>query len=342
MAYRYIGNKGRIVTTILREIQQLTRQGSRVADLMCGTGAISEALKLAGYRVFASDLMTFSVCHAWVRLKLDKAPDFKHCPGSSYMGTLEHLNGLPGTPNYYAREYAPSGRPIAGSPPRKYLSDRNAAKLDAIVHCIRSWHKGGRLDTDELNLLRHDLVMAVNHVANIAGTYGHFRSSWSSGSLRELHLTDSTFLSGFRTDHHVRQGRAEDIAKEVECSLCYIDPPYMKRQYAANYHLIETVARMDEPAPVGISGLRPWRDQYSDFCSKQKIWNAFRSIFTNAKTSRFLISYSEDGLITKPELMKFFGEFGTVSVKSFNNSRFRSNNSPLGRGVEEYLFLIDR
>ncbi len=29
--------------------------------------------------------------------------------------------------------------------------------------------------------------------------------------------------------------------------LCYVDPPYMKRQYAANYHLLETIAKGDNP-----------------------------------------------------------------------------------------------
>ncbi|MCZ5120468.1 DNA adenine methylase [Escherichia coli] len=35
--------------------------------------------------------------------------------------------------------------------------------------------------------------------------------------------------------------------KQIQCDLCYIDPPYMKRQYAANYHILETLARGDEP-----------------------------------------------------------------------------------------------
>jgi adenine-specific DNA-methyltransferase len=342
MSYRYIGNKTRIVHTLLEEIRTVAPKGGTVSDLMCGTAAVCEALKCAGYRVIASDLMTFAYCHAWVRLKLAAPPKFASLDLKSYWDVLRFLNELKGVRGYFFREYAPGGKPANGGNPRQYLSDSNAAKLDAISQQIRRWKGERKLSDDELNLLRHDLVLAVNRVANIAGTYGHYRSSWSNGSLRPLALTDSTFLSGLRIDHDVFQGAAEEVASWVKCDLCYIDPPYMKRQYAANYHLIETVARLDEPEAIGVSGLRPWRDQYSDFCSKIKIWNAFARIFGGIQCPQILISYSEDGLISKDEFIAFFERYGRVTFKSFGHSRFRSNSSPLGRTVQEYLFNISR
>lgn len=342
MSYRYIGNKSRILQPLLEEVRRYAPPGGTVADIMCGTASVSEGLKCAGFKVVASDLMTFAFCHAWTRLKLAAPPKFARCPGKSYLAVLAHLNNLAPSPGYFSCEYAPGGQPKNGVQPRQYLSDANAAKLDAMANQIRKWKGNGILTDDEYNLLRHDLVLAVNRVANIAGTYGHFRSSWSNGSLRPLVLHDTAFVPGFRTDHQVLQGAAEDLAPQVECDLCYLDPPYMKRQYAANYHLIETVARLDEPEAIGVSGLRPWRDQYSDFCSKIKIWDALRSILIGVKTDRFLFSYSEDGLIQKDKLISFFSEFGSVSFTSFSNSRFRSNNSVLGSQVQEYLFFIHR
>ena len=38
----------------------------------------------------------------------------------------------------------------------------------------------------------------------------------------------------------------------------YLDPPYTKRQYAAYYHVLETLAYGDEPEVSGVTGLRPW------------------------------------------------------------------------------------
>lgn len=116
----------------------------------------------------------------------------------------------------------------------------------------------------------------------------------------------------------------------------------MKRQYAANYHMIETIARGDEPEAVGVSGLRPWRDQYSNFCSKVKIRDSFRAIFSKMNCDQFLISYSEDGLLTEYELRELFGEFGKVSLKKTPIKRFKSNGGGEGGTVSEYLFHLQK
>ena len=141
MSYRYIGNKSRILSPLLTEVRKHVSPGKTVADLMCGTASVSEGLKCAGYRVIASDLMTFSFCHAWTRLKLSAAPPFLSCPGRSYSAVLNYLNNLLPISGFFLREYAPGGCPLNGVPPRKYISDANAAKLDAIALKIREWKK---------------------------------------------------------------------------------------------------------------------------------------------------------------------------------------------------------
>jgi adenine-specific DNA-methyltransferase len=142
--------------------------------------------------------------------------------------------------------------------------------------------------------------------------------------------------------HSVMQGYAENVAGRIHCDLCYVDPPYMKRQYAANYHILETLAREDCPEAIGVSGLRPWRDQYSDFCTKTRSRDAFRKIFTDMKCKHFLVSYSEDGLLDVKALMKLFGEFGKVKVRTFTNKRFKSNNSGLASKLTEYLLHLEK
>lgn len=319
----------------------LVQPGKVVADLMCGTGSVSAALRTSGYRVIASDLMTFAVQHVTVRLMLDTAPPFAKV-GGSYFQVLNHLESLPPRQGLMVREYSPAGKPEAGCSPRMYLSESNAALIDAINYELNNWNRQGLLSHLEHCLLRHDLVLATNRVANIAGTYGHYCSKWSNGSLSRLRLLPTDFVWGFSCDHLVLQGPAESVSQGLTADLCYLDPPYMKRQYAANYHLIETIARGDEPEAVGISGLRPWRDQYSDFCSKVRIRDAFAQIIRGMNCSDFLISYSEDGLLSRDEMMELFGRFGEVDLVEYKVPRFRSNNSPLGRSMTEYVFTLRR
>lgn len=342
MSYRYIGNKSRLLRPLIERIRKLVPEGAVVSDLMCGTASVSEALRVAGYRVIASDMMSYAYHHAVVRLKLDRPPSFSSVSDTGYLGVLKHLETLPGVSGHFFLEYSPGGQPSSGTRPRMYFSAENAALIDAITQEINTWREQGKISEVENSLLRHDLVLAANRVANIAGTYGHYRSTWNSASLVPLSLRPSTFLWGIPTNHDVLQGQAEDLAASISADLCYIDPPYMKRQYAANYHIIETIARGDAPDAVGVSGLRPWRDQYSDFCSKLRVRDSFRRIIRDMDCKTFLVSYSEDGLLSKDELLNLFSEFGSVEFESLIHQRFKSNNGGAGGAVEEYLFKVSK
>lgn len=341
MAYRYIGNKTRLSGRLIELVDSCVSPGATVADLMCGTGSFSFALRAAGYRVIASDLMTYAHQHAVVRLQLSAAPLFEGLGLGDYASVLEHLNGLDGVDGLMVREYSPAGKPREGHAPRRYFTEANAAHIDAMLLQLSGWQHDGRLQSREHALLRHDLVMGVNQVANIAGTYGHFWSKWTDAALRPICLRPTEFYE-LPTDHEVKQGSAEDVAASVSCDLCYLDPPYTKRQYAANYHLLETIARGDEPDAIGVSGLRPWRDQYSDFCSKLRIRSAFERILLNADCPQYLISYSEDGLLGRDAMAEFLAEHGEVVCFEFESRRFRSNQSPLARSLKEYVFHLDR
>ena len=340
MAYRYIGNKTRLTSRLLEIVGWRVAPGARVADLMCGTASLAFGLRASGYRVLASDLMTFAYCHAVVRLQLDAPPAFAGLDAGGYEGVLGHLNGLAPIDGLMVAEYSPAGTPAEGCAPRQYFSESNAGRLDALLAEVGGWVGQGLLDDREHALLRHDLVLAANRVANITGTYGHFWSQWTNAARQPIALRP-TELTPLGTDHVVMQGRAEDVAKSVACDLCYLDPPYTKRQYAANYHLIETIARGDQPPAVGVSGLRPWRDQYSDFCSKLRVREAFTQVITGIDCPQFLISYSEDGLLGRDDMAEFLAEFGEVVCFQFEFPRFRSNQSPLARTLHEYVFSLD-
>lgn len=116
----------------------------------------------------------------------------------------------------------------------------------------------------------------------------------------------------------------------------------MKRQYAANYHILETIARGDFPDAVGKSGLRDWWDQHSKLCTKTKGLQSFEKIISDMQCSKFLISYSEDGLFTLEQLQECFSKFGNVLVQEIDYNRFRSNDSKLPQKLKEYLISVER
>ena len=185
--------------------------------------------------------------------------------------------------------------------------------------------------------------MGANDIANIAGTYGHYLNRTITRARDPIVLKPTPlFTQNDAGKHIVLQRYAEDLAEELACDLCYIDPPYMKRQYAANYHLLETLAREDYPLAIGESGLRPWRDQYSNFCTKTRIHASFNRIISSMNCQRFVISYSEDGLLPVDELMSFLRRFGQVALQHVRNKRFKSNESELATDITEYFITLEQ
>lgn len=342
MSYRYLGNKTKLIDKLLPYIQRYTQEGDTVVDLMSGTASVAEMLRVNGYKVIASDMMTYSYHHATVRLLAKEEPRFESLSLGSYEDVLTFLQNLMPIEGMFYREYSPDGSPLNDTPPRQYFSSENAKLIDAINKQLNFWRDENRLTEIEEAFLRHDLVLAANRVANIAGTYGHYRSKWNKSSLQKIVLKKANILTDDNIKHTVLQGQAENLSKNISADLCYIDPPYMKRQYAANYHILETLARGDEPEAVGVSGLRPWRDQYSNFCSKRKIRESFTQIIKDMDCKQFLISYSEDGLLTKNELTEFLSQFGEVDFYEIDYQRFRSNQSKLSKNMKEYLFYIKK
>ena len=253
----------------------------------------SIAMREAGYKVTASDMMTYSYHHLNVLLKLQKAPEFKGLQNeidlnkfknislfeaSNYEGVLNYLNNLAPIKGYFWKEFSPDGNPTDTEKPRKYFTSSNAAKIDAIRNEIKRFKEENLITEIEHSLLLHDLIMAANDIANIAGTYGHYLSEFVS--------------------------RAKD--------------------------------------PIGVSGLRPWRDQYSNFCSKVKIRGSIDEIFSSLQCKDILFSYSEDGLLEIEELLEFLESYGDVSKNNITHKRFKSNDSSLSSELTEYLIHIHK
>ena len=348
MGYRYIGSKDKLAQTIIDTIHEKCPDARSVIDLMAGTGLFSLALRRNGYRVVASDVMTYSFHHLRVNLLLNSSPTFNGLvpllgEDCTYTRVLDYLNHLAPVAGYITKEYTPNGAPDAGCKPRMYYTTENGMKIDAIRQTIKMWYENNLITDIEHSLLLHDLIMASNDIANIAGTYGHYLSHFVKRSTDPISLYPTVFDTSDNVNgHEIRRGYAEEISQELYADVCYIDPPYIKRQYAANYHLLETLAREDEPDAIGESGLRPWRDQYSNFCSKVRIRGSFNLILRNVHSNNIFISYSEDGLLPINDLCEFLSQYGRVEVSEIRYKRFRSNTSTKELELTEYLIHINR
>jgi adenine-specific DNA-methyltransferase len=303
---------------------------------MCGTAAMSAALASAGFSVIAADALTFPTVHARTRLA-KRAPSFSVFGG--YEAAVAWLRAAKPTEGYFFREFSIGGKPSNGREPRGYFTADNARHIDGIREGIRDLDVAGELTQLERNVLLHQLILATNRVANISGTYGYFHARFSAAALRPLEFEPVSFTSTVGS-HQVRQGNVEDLAPTLDVDACYLDPPYTKRQYAGNYHVLETLAVGDEPEAVGDGGLRPWTEQSSAFCYRRHAPNAFREALKRLDCKHVFISYSEDGQVPEEEMVAILADFGRVTVHEEPYTRYRSNGRAPTGDVRELLYHV--
>lgn len=345
--YRYIGNKTKLIPEIINVVSKYVKKGQTVCDLMAGTGVVSCAFRDAGYKVIANDVMSYSFHHLNVDLMFKKLPMFQglsflhnYSSEDPYGSIVDYLNSLSGVKGYFFNEFSPNGRPMKGEQPRGYFTSDNACKIDAIRNQIKDWSDKGQITELENSLLVHTLIMAVNEVANISGTYGYFLALFKGSAIKPIFLKKTDIILS-KQDNVVLNDYAENISSKIKADFCYIDPPYMKRQYAANYHILETLALGDSPETFGKSGLRDWRNKHSKFCTKTRIFDSFSKIF-DMDCQVFAISYSEDGLIKINDLIDFLNKYGKTELMEIEYKRFKSNQSNLDKTLSEYIIIVRR
>ena len=336
MTFRYIGSKSRLVEQIKSQIGPLT--GGFFVDGFCGTGVVAEAAAELGWPVRLNDNLSSAVIASSARLTAKKQATFSKIGG--YEKVLAQLNSLPPEEGFIWRSYSPASYDLCGVE-RRYFTETNGGRIDAIRSQISRWRDDGKIDVTEEHLLIADLFSALNRVANIAGTFGCFLSKWTpqatgSIALRPRELKDkSTNVSTSVGDvFNVDVGR-EDVV--------YLDPPYTKRQYASYYHILETVALGDAPVVEGVAGLRPWKDRASDFCYKTRALATLTRLVSGLDASRILLSYSGEGHIAIDDLKTALAAIGPSELHPLGDiGRYRPNAtaSDGGANVSEYLVVL--
>jgi adenine-specific DNA-methyltransferase len=338
---RYLGSKSRLVHEIGEMIGAPT-PNQRFVDLFSGTGIVSQTIGQNGWPVLANDFLKAATTITTASLLSSTEVPFKKLGG--YQEAIKKLNTLKGKEGFFYREYSSSRKNSLGLS-RPYFSQENAKKIDAIRALIKKWSEQKEITKLERTILLADLIGSANQVANIAGTYGCFLKKLSQEASKPIVLKARELnKKSLKWEAHSKD--AFDV-KLKETDVCYLDPPYTKRQYAAYYHIPETLACEDEPSVDGVTGLRPWESKASLFCYKAKAPIAMKKLLDGINCTRIIISYSSDGHISLDNLMSIARDVGEVKLKTFNdfgrytpNSTSRKNSEK--KRLTEYLISINK
>ncbi len=340
MTLRYIGSKARLTENLAPHIGTYPGSG-RFVDAFSGMGSVSELAMGLGWPVLLNDHLSYATVISSARLTARSAVSFDALGG--YEAAIGVLNRLRGRRGFIWSEYSPASlvHSRAGIE-RRYFTETNASRIDSCRSQIFDWVKKGVLSVAEERLLLADLLSATNRVANIAGTYGCFMSTWTPQSQGVLKLRARTLVDE-GTSVDVSVGDVRDVDLRSDDSV-YLDPPYTKRQYASYYHLLETIVHGDAPIVDGVAGLRPWQHLASDFCYKRKALGALVDLIKAIPSKRILLSYSSEGHIDLGELTERLADVGSVITHPLAViGRYRPNQKASARAstVSEFLMVIE-
>ena len=332
---KYIGSKRLLLPVILGAIREL--EGVRsVVDLFSGTSRVGLALKGEGYRVLANDHNAYGATLARCYVQAD-AEDVTQ----DAERLVREFNRIPGEPGYFTDAFCVKSR---------FFKPKNGARVDAIREAITEKSLPPELEA----VLLVALMEAADRVDSTTGVQMAYLKQWAPRAQRDLELRVPALqpraLHGKGEAHELD---ALDAAARLEADCFYLDPPYNQHKYLGNYHIWESLVRWDKPELYGVACKRvDCRTRGSLFNSRPQIMEAMRKVVTAARAKYLVVSFSNEGYITREEMEALLGERGHVRVIEADYKRYVGAQigiyNPAGDKVgkvshlrnREYLYVV--
>lgn len=323
---RYLGNKYKLIPFIQRVVSTECQCVSTVADIFAGTGSVASAF--LDKKIITNDnLYSNYICHlAWF------SPE-KYSKEKIVSIIQEYNAMVVEEDNYMSINFGDT-----------YFCKEDCRKIGFIREDIEVLYKEGILNDRERALLITSLLYAMDKIANTCGHYDAYRKGVSFDKHIELavpvpeeNLNENNLC--FNID-------ANELVKEIQADLVYIDPPYNSRQYCDAYHLLENVARWTKPEVHGVAKKMNREALKSAYCTRNAA-KAFEELIDSISAKYILLSYNNmaekgndrsNAKISDEDIFRILKKKGKVKVFSEEYKAFTTGKSDI-KGNEERLFL---
>lgn len=329
----YIGSKQTlcpiltdIITAEISDLKSLS-----FLDMFAGTGSVGFRFQELTNTCYANDLeyYSFIINNALLKcnysIKLQKFID--------YFNTLDGVDGLIYT-NYSLNDNCE----------RMFFTPENARKCDAIRNYIEELKITNSIDINDYYFLLASLIVSMDKVANTSCVYGAYLKEYKKSALKKMTVIPIHTKIDIKFDtNQVFNITAEELSKkDLYFDIIYMDPPYNQRQYSANYCPLNYIAYYDNN--IILKGKTGTIDGYnkSNFCSKIKVYDSFKTILDNIKCKYIFISYNNEGLLGYDELIKLFSSYGELKLYKIPYKKFKAQKNVSGDTVFEYLWFINK
>ncbi len=343
---RFIGSKANLLKNIDRVISENTTGTESVfCDIFSGTGAVARYFK-PRYEVHSNDALHFSYVIQKATIENNTKPLFVKLKNIGITDPFRFLEETQiqivdyNDDNYFiTKNYT-----LHENCERMYVSNKNAARIDFIRKTIEAWKNEALLTESEYYYLLAGLIEGVPSVSNITGTYGAYLKHWDKRTFKDLEMARLDIVDNKKSNKCYNED-ANKLIEELSGDILYLDPPYNTRQYAPNYHLLETISKYDYPKIYGVTGMRPYDNLKSPFCVKGEVLDAFEDLVSKANFNNIVMSYSTDGLMTSGEIESILKKYGIEETYKMYSIPYRQYMSKKTRQTEclyEYIFYIKK
>lgn len=311
---RYLGSKQKMLNFISEVVSKQTKNVQLVADIFGGTGVVADLFSKQGKKIIVNDLLysNFVSYNTWFgneNIDINKIEKI-----------IDELNREVGFSGYVTENFGD-----------RYFSIRNSQKIDGIRESIAD---NKDLKQREKDILLTSLIYAMDKIANTVGHFDAYRKKMDTNNNLVLRVPD---ITQSHQSNLIFNMDANELVREIEADLVYIDTPYNSRGYENAYHVLENIAEWKKPEVEGVARKAINRSEKGSAYTKSRAPEAFSDLISNISAKYILVSYNNmEKKGNSRSNAKISGKeiFDTLAIKG-NVEIFETDFNPFTTGKSE-------
>lgn len=314
---RYTGSKYKLMPWIKKLILDNCPEHDSLFDVFGGTGIVTaELLDITNINIINDFLFSNEVIYKAFfgngKYSIDKIKEYEKKYNSIDKKNLKD--------NYVSQNYGD-----------KYFRYDDAKLIGEIRENIQNDFEKGHLNEQEYSILLASLLYSFDRCANTVGHYEAYikgkeiRSEFIFQLIEPIKSSNSIYI--FRED-------ANELAKQINADIAFIDPPYNSRQYSRFYHVMETITKWEKPKLSGVA-MKPPVENMSDYC-RNSAPIVFEDLVKNLNVKYIVVTYnntydskssSSRNKITLAQIKEILEKKGNTQIFETNYHRFNAGKT---------------
>ena len=328
---RYIGSKNSLLSNIEKVIKKYYKNYDFVlADVFAGTGVVGNYFANKGSKVIVNDLLfsNFVAYNTWLS---DEEYDINKI--EKIINGYNSLNPNDLKDNYFSEKFG-----------NKYFHANDAKIIGYIREDLEE--KRNKISEREFYIILTSLMYETDKIANTCGHFESFLNKVPKERGVQLRIPD---IKKLKQKNEIFCKDANQLVREIEADVFYIDPPYNARQYVNFYHVLENLALWQKPEELEGNSMKFKRNHLKSDYSKAKAPVVFEDLINNIKGKLIVVSYNNtydaksgasNNKISEKQIEDILTKKGKLTKIEIDYKFFNAGKTDL-KNHKEYLYVCE-